>query len=1163
MSSEREGRPFIDVPSTDGAGPQFQQRMQNLSEARQALLRKLASRQTEVATSASLDPSKSLPPASFGQTSLWLIDQMNPKDPVYNMPAGFVLEGAVDADVLEAAINDVIARHESLRTTFRAVDGEPRLVVAPSMRIPLHRIELTRATDPDRQLQLAADREATAGFDLSTGPLLRATWVSVAPSRHALLLTLHHSIVDGHSLGVILEEISAAYAARLTGRPADLPQPIQYSAFVQSQRQWVDSPQSRPAMEHFRRILVEPRPVANLPLDHPRQAVQTFDGASMSCAIDALTSQKLDEACRGHRVTPFMFSLAVFALLLKRYCGQDELIIGAPASNRLRRDFDRTVGLLANNLVMLIDLSGDLTFRDLLTRVRQTALQSYGHQALPFEKLLDMVEGGSHTGGNPLFQTYFNYIDQTALRLDLPGVTCSILEMQERGAKHELTCFYLRGEQHRLLINYNSALFDQTTAQRLLGSCRRLLEQAVSDPNRRVVDYDVLDESQHREIDQFNQTSQVYTDATGVDLGKSSLHSLIERQVATSQESPAVADERQTLSYSQLNTRANALAAHLRSSGVARGDMAGVCLERSVELEISLLAVLKAGAAYVPLDPSYPSARLEMMVQDSGVNRILAHGATRSVFEAFTSSNRAELVLVDELDLARPVPVSEVPFDPTDLAYMIYTSGSTGKPKGAMNHHAGIVNRLLWMQERFTLTPRDVVLQKTPAGFDVSVWEFFWPLMAGAKIYMARPGGHQDPQYLLETILREKVTVIHFVPSMLRIFLQTPGVQSCNAQLRCVICSGEALSVELAEQFFKLLPNVELHNLYGPTEAAVDVTHHQCRAGNHPTRAIVSIGKPIANTQIHILDSNMRLLPVGIAGELHIGGIQVAKGYLNRPELTAERFINDPFDPSGNGRLYKSGDLARWLPNGEIEFLGRLDFQVKIRGQRIELGEVESGLLSLRDRLGIKEVAVIARGEVGADQRLVAYVVLQPGIAPPDVEQLHAVLASRLPEVMIPTQFVFLDRLPLSANGKLDRKALPDAPTGDRRNLKNAYVAPGTPLQRILAQTWRQVLKVPSETQIGINDNFFALGGDSILAMQAVARLRDKLRTDVQLRSFFAAPTIAGLSKLLSEDPQNGARLCKAAELLEQIEQMSESQMQTMLKPAEPATKLVESRIHE
>jgi amino acid adenylation domain-containing protein/non-ribosomal peptide synthase protein (TIGR01720 family) len=649
-------------------------------------------------------------------------------------------------------------------------------------------------------------------------------------------------------------------------------------------------------------------------------------------------------------------------------------------------------------------------------------------------------------------------------------------------------------------MEYNRELFDPETAKRMLAIYRHLLRQVLTDPSAALQDYDLLDDAQRRQIESFNETPRNY------DLSRP-LHALIASESAESSSAAAVStDSGDSISHAELHRRSDALAGHLLSIGMTPGSLIGVCIQRSIELEVALLAILKCGSAYVPLDPSYPTSRLEMMLADANITCLLCHEPTQDACGSM-AIEKLSLVSADRPDSWKVAPWPLPRVSPGDLAYMIFTSGSTGKPKGAMNEHRGIVNRLLWMQEQFNLTPDDVVLQKTPASFDVSVWEFFWPMLAGARLHMARPGGHQDPEYLAEVIQTQRVTTLHFVPSMLWAFLQCAGAARCNNILRRVICSGEALGFDLKERFFKILPDVELHNLYGPTEAAVDVTHHICRPARdaHGASKIVPIGRPIANTQIRILDGKLRPLPIGVPGELHIGGVQVGRGYFNRPELTESKFIPDPFDHTGKGRLYKTGDLARWLPNGEIDFLGRLDFQVKIRGQRIELGEVESALLSLPN---VQDAAAAARGKSGEDQRLVGYLVLSVGAAKPGVEEIRSHLSGRLPDGMIPSQFVFMDKLPLSANGKLDRKMLPDAAPGDRSTLKQAYAAPTTSVQRKLAEIWQQVLKLP---QIGIHDNFFALGGDSILSLQIIARA-NTAGLKLAARDIFQRQTIAQLA---------------------------------------------------
>src|SRR5262245_44689768 len=653
-------------------------------------------------------------------------------------------------------------------------------------------------------------------------------------------------------------------------------------------------------------------------------------------------------------------------------------------------------------------------------------------------------------------------------------------------------------------MQYDIALFEEATIRRMIGHFQVLLAGIASNSDARIGDLPLLTDGERRQlISTWNDTRREYP------VGRS-IHELFEAQAQKTPEAVAVVHDEDRMCYAELNRRANQLAHYLRELGVGPEIPVAVCLERGAAMVVSLLAALKAGGAYVPLDPDYPDERLAHMLLDSRTTIVLTQEKLLDKLAILVTAD-TRLVALDRQwseinDRVACLKAENVQLqervEPHHLAYVIYTSGCTGRPKGVMNEHRGVLNRLLWMQRAYGLGPEDAVLQKTPYSFDVSVWEFFWPLLVGAKLVMARPGGHKDPGYLVRTIQDEGITTLHFVPSMLQVFLEAPGVEEC-ASLRRTICSGEALPAELERRFFERLPAVELHNLYGPTEAAVDVTSWACEPEGR--RSSVPIGRPVANTRIHIVDRAFRPVPIGVAGELLIGGVQVGRGYLARPELTAERFVPDPFSATAGMRLYRTGDLARALAEGAVEFLGRLDYQVKVRGNRIELGEIEAALL----RHGAVAAAVVVAREDGGEKRLVAYL-RTPGEGPPDGE-LRQHLRSLLPDYMVPAVFVRLESLPLTPSGKVDRKALPAPEIGAAG--AGVYVAPRTPLEELVAGIWAEVLGLQ---QVGAADDFFALGGHSLLAPRIVSRLRTVLAVEVPVLRLFERPTVAGLAQVIA-----------------------------------------------
>jgi len=826
-------------------------------------------------------------------------------------------------------------------------------------------------------------------------------------------------------------------------------------------------------------------------------------------SVDESLTRRLREAGARHRGSLFMLLFAAFKTWLGRLSGQNDLIVGVPYESGAR-DLPGGNRLFANTTNMLplrTRLDGGMRFADLLAATKSQVLEAADHQECFFGDLLPKLVSRAEPGRPTLFGVTFNY-ETGKFAKDAGGLHFELIteDVPYRNAR-DVSPFDLvmnvAEKDGALLVecDFNADLFEAATIDRWLGHYHTLLEGIAASPETPLNRLPMLSETERRQtLFGWNDTKRDYPNAGP------SLHALIEAQAARTPNAVAVAFQRQTLNYGDLNRRANQMAHRLRSLGVGPDVVVAVAAERSLEMVIGLLAVLKAGGAYLPLDVSYPADRLAFMLSDAKPRALLVQ---RAVAASLPSGDIPRIFLEDSFAAesdANPAPTTKS----DDLAYVIYTSGSTGRPKGVMNTHRGIVNRLLWMQETYSLTAQDRVLQKTTCAFDVSVWEFFWPLLTGARLVMARPHGQGDTTYLVEAIQANAITTLHFVPSMLAVFLDDPDAGRC-ASLRRVICSGEALPFDVQERFFAKLPGVELHNLYGPTEAAVDVTFWQCQPG--AADRIVPIGRPVANTAIHILDEALQPVPIGAAGELMIGGVQVARGYLGRTDLTAEKFIANPY---GEGRLYRTGDLARYRADGVIEYLGRLDHQVKLRGFRIELGEIED---ALRQHPAIRDAAVILREDAG-EKRLAAYCVPRSAAAveTPDatrqtIADVTAALRATLPDYMTPATFVFLDLLPLSANGKLDRRALP-APDWEQNRTNSEFVAPRNDTEEKIASAWRKILKVE---RIGVHDDFFDLGGHSLAAMQVVSRLRGAFSPPLNVLQMFERPTIASLAEAIDQ----------------------------------------------
>ncbi|WKB55699.1 non-ribosomal peptide synthetase [Eleftheria terrae] len=922
-------------------------------------------------------------PLSFAQQRLWFLAQMRGVSEAYHLPLALRLSGPLDRKALRQALDRIQARHAALRTRFvRVGDTAVQRIDAAEAGFALQEHDL-RGQDPEQVLPGWVAREVHAPFDLEQGPLARGQLLVLGEQDHVLLLTLHHIVADGWSVGVLLRELDTLYRAALAGTAGDPlePLPLQYADYAAWQRQWLSGEVLQAQTDYWQRALLGAPVLLELPTDRPRPAQQDHAGASVPLYIDAATTAALKALARRQGSTLFMTLLAGFGLLLARLSGQDDVVIGSPVANRRRPELEPLIGFFANTLALRLQLAGAPSVAELLQRARRCAIEAQQHQELPFEQVVDIVKPPRSLAHGPLCQVAFAWQNNELGELRLGELSLAPVPGSYEPAKFDLTLELAEhGDAIAGRLQYATALFDADTAGRWAGYLVRLLAAMAADESQPAHRLPLLDRAERQQLlHDWN--------ATEVDYPRDRcLHELIEACVARQPEAVAVVHEGRTLSYAELNARANRLAHQLRSHGVAPDSRVGVCMERSLEMVVALLATLKAGGAYVPLDPSHPEARLVEMCQDSLPVVLLTHGRVparlQSALRSALACHSGAAVIDVEADAPRwalrpatNLDPRAIGLGPRHLAYVIYTSGSTGVPKGVMNEHLGIVNRLLWMQDAYRLGGQDAVLQKTPFGFDVSVWEFFWPLLAGARLVMARADGHKDPAYLVDVIEREGITTLHFVPSMLQLFIDQADTARCTGLSR-ILCSGEALPGSLARRTRHGLPQAALHNLYGPTEAAVDVTAWAC--DSEPLPDNIPIGRPIANTRIYLLDAQGEPVPRGVAGELHIGGVQVARGYLNRRSLTAERFVHDPHAGRPDARMYKTGDLARHRSDGAIEFLGRNDHQVKLRGLRIELGEIEARLAR---HAGVQDVRVVARAWGGQDPRLVAYLVPSAGRA--------------------------------------------------------------------------------------------------------------------------------------------------------------------------------------
>ena len=1024
---------------------------------------------------------------SYAQQRQWFLWQLDPENTAYIIPAALRLRGSLDIAALENSFSALIARHETLRTTFRQQGEQALQIVHPPRALTLS----VESVPSGQSLEACVQQEMQRPFDLEQGPLLRVRLLNLNTDEHVLILTQHHIVSDGWSMPIMVDELVRLYEGYSQGREVSLTAlDLQYADYALWQRTWMEAGEQARQLDYWKQQLGDQQPILELPADYPRPVVQSHAGARLAVELEPALIDGLKQVARQQGVTLFMLLLASFQSLLHRHSGQSDIRVGVPIANRNRAETEGLIGFFVNTQVLRAEFDVHTTFNELLQQVKHTALQAQAHQELPFEQLVEALQPQRSLSHSPLFQVMFNHQSQASADVRaLPGLQVEPLLPDSYPAQFDLT---LNTAEHdgglSAGLTYATALFDPRTIERMAGHWLALLQAICANAAQRIAEVPMLDMAERQQIvHDWNATAADFP-------SEDCLHSLIEAQVRATPDAPALIFAAEQLNYAQLNARANQLAHRLRESGVGPDVLVGICVERSLELVIALLAIIKAGGAYVPLDPDYPEDRLAYMMQDSGIGLLLTQTA---LLHRLPVPRQVQSLCLDQdgdwlegYSTANPVNFSH----PLNLAYVIYTSGSTGKPKGAGNSHRALVNRLHWMQKAYCLDGSDTVLQKTPFSFDVSVWEFFWPLMTGARLAVALPGDHRDPERLVQTIREHQVTTLHFVPSMLQAFMTHPQVESCNT-LRRVVCSGEALPAELAAQVLKRLPQAGLYNLYGPTEAAIDVTHWTCTTDDVLS---VPIGRPIDNLKTHILDDGLLPAAQGVAAELYLGGVGLARGYYNRAALTAERFVPDPFDEQGGGRLYRSGDLARYRDAGVIDYAGRIDHQVKIRGLRIELGEIEASLL---EHDSVHEAVVIdVDGPSG--KQLAAYLVVEHHDDQLR-DALKACLKASLPDYMVPTHFIILDRMPLSANGKLDRKALPKP---DASQLQRQYVAPCTEQEQQMAAIWADVLKVE---RVGLSDDFFELGGHSLLATQLISRVHTGLGIDIPLRLIFEKPQLS------------------------------------------------------
>nr|VFJ71635.1 MAG: amino acid adenylation domain-containing protein [Candidatus Kentron sp. FW] len=1047
-------------------------------------------------------------PLSFTQKRLWFLDQLEGPSPTYNIARALKITGLLNIKALEDALNEIIERHEALRTNFMTVDNNPVQNVNSKTGFKVKLIDVTspNAEEYEQKIQQLAKKEAEKSFDLKEDQLIRVTLLRINSHHHVLLLTIHHIISDGWSIGIFFHELKILYSAFLRGKPLSLAAlPVQYADFSHWQREWLQGAVLEEQIAYWKKQIAGAPALLALPTDKPRPAVQTFKGSNLNFKLDSDLTKKLKSLAQKTGTTLFILIESTFAVLLSRYSSQNDILIGIPIANRRNLKIENLIGFFANILVMRHDLSEDLKFSKFLAKAKQTALGAYAHQDLPIEKLIDELNLERQLSYSPLFQVMFVWHNTPQVNPKLDELTLEFLPRNSTIARFDLTLSMEEIEkaskeaQNEIqgFFEYNTALFNHETIERMLDHFKTILYGIVANPEDKVSELPMLTEKEkHRMLVEWNNTKTDYPK-------DKCIHELFEEQVERTPDSIAVVFEDQSLTYKELNSKANQLAHYLRKLGVKPETLVGIFVERSLEMTVGLLGILKAGGAYIPLDPEYPKERLEFIIEDTQAPILL----TQEKFINTLPQQQTKIICLDKDWGIIEKEDSEYPaftVEPNNLCYVIYTSGSTGRPKGVMNIHKALCNLFFWMQDTYRLTSNDAMLQKIPFSFDVATSEILWPILNGARVVFPKPEGHKDISYLISLIKKQKITILNFVPPMLKIFLEDKDVKT-STSIRQVNCGGESLPSELQNQFFDSL-DAELHNQYGPTEAAITTSFWQCRKDSK--FQLAPIGVPISNTQLYILDKFLSPVPIGVFGELHIGGMNLARGYHKRPDLTAERFIPNPFSKDPESRLYKTGDLGRWLIDGNIEFLGRVDHQVKVRGFRIELGEIEA---TLTEHPGIKNAAVLAREEQLGSKQLVAYLVptTEQGSS---VHELRGFLNRKLPDYMIPATFVFLEKLPLNPNGKVDRKALPAPDFHVTR--EHEFVTPRNETEKAISEIWKEVLGIE---KVSIYDNFFEIGGNSLLTVRLVAKIGQQLEKTLPVSKIFEYPTIEKLSRILDK----------------------------------------------
>jgi len=1083
-------------------------------------------------------PSRDFAPLSFSQQRMWFLDRLE-VSAAYNLAFPVLLRGPLDIEALKSSLNEIVNRHEILRTNFKLMDDQPVQFIRESRPLALPVFDLRNLPAKERfaRADHLAEQESRQPFDLASDPLIRAALLRLTDREHRLMLTLHHIVSDAWSIGILTGEVARLYDSFSRGEPSTLPPlPIQYADFANWQREWLQGEVLEKQLAYWRKQFAGSLSALQLPFDRPRPPVQTYRGTTKVFFLTHQLHNQIRTLARREEVTVFMLLMAAFQTLLFRYSSQQQIAVGTFIANRKFPETEALIGLFANTLVIRTDLSGNPTFRELLSRVRQVALGALAHQDVPFEKLVEELQPKRDLSYSPLFQVAFMLQNASKPELSVSGLALEPSMSDSGTAKFDLTMSMAEEIEGRLTgaIEYNTDLFNDSTIARMLGHFQTLLEAAVEDPQQRITDLPLLTEAEKEELKKGWSGAQSDYDR------EICVHQLFESQAEKTPDALAIEFEGEQLSYEELNCRANRLARHLRSLGVGCEQKVALLVERSAEMIVGLLAILKAGGAYVPLDPAYPIERIAYILENSRAQVLL----TQTSLTDASSDNRAQIVLMDSdwptIALLRDDNLI-CESSSANLAYAIYTSGSTGRPKGVQISHQSLVNFLMAMRHRPGLSAGDVLLSVTTISFDIAALEIFLPLSVGGRIVLVSRKVATDGRELSKQLQESGATVMQATPATWLMLLESGG--ECLPRLT-VLCGGEALTCELADRLTE--KGARVWNLFGPTETTVWSTAAQVKSGSGP----VVIGSPVENTDLYLLDDRLHPLPLGLSGEMYIAGDGLARGYQSLPDMTAEKFLPNPFSRKPGQRMYRAGDTARLLENGDIEYIGRVDNQVKVRGHRIEPGEIEA---VLRQHPAVREGVVLAHEDESGDKRLIAYIVCESG-ARAMANGLRDFLKERLPAYMIPSNIALLDSMPLTPNGKTDRKAL--SALGHLDTLKEEKIAPRILLEMAIAGIWKESLGVEPAS---IRDNFFEIGGHSLLAMRVLSRLQEAFGIDMQLRDLFESPSVTELAVAVVQRQAELITGERLESMLEELDIMSEEEAFELLAlyteadtPAEP-----------